>query len=254
MNHGEEDQYYVSDHHEAIVSREVYEAAGRMLIQRAKEKNISRGPQNRYPFTRKIVCGECGSFFKRQAQTSTSVKYTTWSCREHRKSREKCHMKSVKEVALENAFATMMNKLTVFHEQVLRELLDHLSRQGGKSSYQRIDEIDRTLESMADRRQALSTVLVQGYIDNAAYTQEMNRMYTEVTKLEAEKKRLRKEINGDSEKVEQIRDLLNWCQRGQMLTEFQPELFQRFVDKIEIFSREEVVFHLRCGLKLKEKI
>ena len=239
MNHGEEDQYYVADHHEAIVSREVFEAAGRMLLQRAKEKNIFRGPQNRYPFTRKIVCGECGSFFKRQAQTSTSVKYTTWACREHRKSREKCPMKAVKEVALENAFATMMNKLTVFHEQVLRELLDHLSRQGGKNSYQRIDEIERTLESMADRRQTLSTILAQGYIDNAAYTLEMNRMYTEVTELEDEKKRLRKEINGDVEKTEELRELLNWCQRGKILTEFQPDLFQRFVDKIINISQKK---------------
>ena len=257
VNYGEEDQYYVEDHHEAIISLEDFESAGQMLLQRAKEKNTSRGKglyRNRYPFTKKIVCGECGSFFKRQAQTATTVKYTTWSCREHRNNRKQCSMKAVREAALENAFATMMNKLSVFHEEVLGRLLDDLKSQGSKENYHRISEINDALEKISDRRQSLSALLAGGYIDNAAYTQEMNRMYVEVADLEAEKKRIRKEIHSDSEKVEELRDLLKWAEEGQMLTGFEPELFQRFVDKIVVSSRDEVEFHLRCGLKLKEKI
>ena len=256
-NLGEQDQYYVSDHHEPIVSRELFETAGQMLLQRAKEKGITRGRgayQNRYPFTKKIVCGECGSFFKRQIHRSGSVQYTTWACQEHLRNKNQCSVKAVREEALENAFATMMNKLIIAREPVLGGLLTNLRSQGNKESYYRIDKINEAFDEMLDRREALSTILVKGYIDLAMYTQEMNKLYAEVTALEDEKKRIRKEINGDVKKTEEIRELLKWCQREQMLTGFNPDLFQRFVDKIIVCSREEVVFHLRCGLRLKERI
>ena len=41
-NHGERDQFYMEDHHEAIISREDFEAAGALLQQRAREKNIKK--------------------------------------------------------------------------------------------------------------------------------------------------------------------------------------------------------------------
>ena len=65
LNHGEQDQFYVTDHHEPIVSRELFEMAGQMLLQRAKEKGIIRRRgqyQNRYLFTRKS-CAENAVLF-----------------------------------------------------------------------------------------------------------------------------------------------------------------------------------------------
>ena len=117
-----------------------------------------------------------------------------------------------------------------------------------------MNEINEAFEGMADRREALSTILAKGYIDPAAYTQEMNRLFAEAEELENEKKRVLKEISRDQEKVEMVRELLKWTERAEMLTEFDAELFQRFVESIVITSRKEVVFHLRCGLRLKERI
>ena len=39
-----------------------------------------------------------------------------------------------------------------------------------------------------------------------------------------------------------------------MLSEFDPDLFERFVDHITVCSREEIIFHLKCGLSLRERI
>ena len=138
MNHGEQDQFYVADHHEPIVSRELFEAAGQMLRQHAKEKNLSTGAgkyHNKYPFSGMIVCGECGAKFKRQIHKSGSVQYTTWVCREHLRNKKKCSMKAVREVALENAFATMMNKLIYAKDHILRELLANIQSQENEESY-----------------------------------------------------------------------------------------------------------------------
>ena len=69
INYGERDRYAIADHHEAIVSREDFEAANALIAQRGKEKGIIKGEdkyQNRYCFSGKILCGECGDTFKRR--------------------------------------------------------------------------------------------------------------------------------------------------------------------------------------------
>ena len=56
----------MSDHHEAIISREVFEAANALIAQRGKEKGIIKGSekyQSRYLLSGRIVCGECGDTF-----------------------------------------------------------------------------------------------------------------------------------------------------------------------------------------------
>ena len=257
VNHGERDQFYMEDHHEPIVSREDFEAANQMLLQHAKEKNVAKGDakyQNRYPFTQKIVCGECGSPFKRRINSTGTLKYPAWVCREHVEHKENCSMKFVRESVLEDAFATMMNKLIFGRKEILQELLDAIRSQNHKSSLRRMNQIDDALEGMTERQQTLTTIMTKGYIDPAAFTQEMNDLRSEAAALEEERDKLTKEINGDMRKTEELREILKFTGKGEMLSEFDPDLFERFVDQITVCSREEIIFHLKCGLSLRERI
>jgi len=42
--------------------------------------------------------------------------------------------------------------------------------------------------------------------------------------------------------------------KGEMLTEFEDETFLAFVDSITVESRKKIVFHLKCGLNLTERL
>ena len=55
-------------------------------------------------------------------------------------------------------------------------------------------------------------------------------------------------------KVADLKVLLKYTGKGEMLSEFDAALFERFVDHITVCSREEVIFHLSCGLDLRERI
>ena len=256
-NHGERDQFYMEDHHEPIISREDYEAANRMLERHAKEKNLARGDgkyHQRYPFTQKIVCGECGSFFKRRMNSNGDTKYPAWACREHLSHKENCSMKFVREIVLEDAFVTMMNKLIFARKEILQDLLHAIRSQSHKDSLHRMNQIDDAMEGMAERRQTLTTIMTKGYIDPAAYTKEMNDLQVEAAELEDERERLTKEMNGDMKKTEGLREILKFTGKHEMLSAFDADLFERFVDHITVCSRQEMIFHLTCGLSLTERI
>ena len=132
----ERDQFYMEDYHEAIISREDFEAVGQLIAQHAKEKNIKKADQkyqNKYPFTGKIFCGCCGSPFKRKVNYTGNLRYPSWVCREHIDHKEHCPMKAIREDDIERAFMTVINKLVFGRKEVLQVLLDSLRSETHKA-------------------------------------------------------------------------------------------------------------------------
>lgn len=59
-NKGECNQYFATNHHDPIVSRETFETAQAVIDQHCKEYGLEKNNskyQNRYPFSGKIICG-----------------------------------------------------------------------------------------------------------------------------------------------------------------------------------------------------
>lgn len=95
-NNGERDQYFVADHHEAIISHEDYDAANAILDRNGAEKGVhadSRKYQNRYCFSGRIICGNCGAVWKCRKISG----YFCYACTTHPADKDACGMKSIRE-------------------------------------------------------------------------------------------------------------------------------------------------------------
>lgn len=232
----------------------MFEAAGLAIEHRKNEKRIKTTVNTVYPFTGKIFCGECGALLVRHMNSTGSIKYPAWVCREHLHRKEKCSMKYVRESALKVAFATMMNKLIFGRKEVLQALLDDIRRKNNKSDLKRIDEIGRDLDEITSRRVNLSSIATKGYIDSVTFTQESNRLNLESEQLKSERESLIKGISNDLHKTEALQELILFSGKQEMSSDFDGEVFKKFVDRMTLSSRNEVVFHLKCGLNLKEEV
>ncbi len=62
-NHGQVPQIILKNHHEAIISREVWELAQQRLQKNRRRKKPQGGCSTYYGFSGKIRCGECGATF-----------------------------------------------------------------------------------------------------------------------------------------------------------------------------------------------
>lgn len=80
-NYGEEEFVFLKDHHEPIVSRELWEEAQREIARRDIDGKYGTGHGNRYPLSGKIKCSECGqSFVSRERRRRDGSSYKTWRC------------------------------------------------------------------------------------------------------------------------------------------------------------------------------
>ena len=256
-NYGELDQYLVQGHHAAIVSHEDFDRANAVLRQRAREKGNGRDTdkyQNRYGFSGRIRCSECGGSFKRRQHYKPSGNYVAWCCANHLTDKDSCSLKYITDTALKRAFVTMMNKLVFGHKLVLRPLLQSLRGLDDKARLLKVGELERQIERNMDQKQVLTNLMAGGYLEPALFNKESNSLAVEAAELRQEKESLMHSISGDMEKADELQGLLKFVSKGVMLTEFDDGIFLKYVDGITVQSRSEVTFGLKCGLCLKERL
>lgn len=256
QNWGEADQYLMQDHHEAIITREEYELANAVLKQRGREKGNGHDTgryQNRYGFSGRIFCGECRGKYKRRLHYKPSGQYVAWACANHLKDKESCSQKYITDGALKLAFVTMMNKL-VFGHQMNRPLLQSLRGLNDQSRVLKIEKLETAIEKNREQKQVLTNLMASGYLEPALFNKENNELAAEAEALRQEKDGMMRSVNGDMVKIEELQRLFRFTSKGIMLTEFADEIFLSFVERITVFSREEVVFELKCGLSLRERL
>lgn len=116
VNYGEKEQYFTSNHHEPIISRELWNKCQEILTIRSKiiKPDGNRDKFSRkYPFSSKIFCGVCGERFIRRSYKirSSGKEVAYWVCRSHRNKIECSNLIHYKQEELEDIFVLAYNKL-----------------------------------------------------------------------------------------------------------------------------------------------
>lgn len=92
FNQGELTQYLIEDHHPSLVSHEIFNRVQGLLTEAVQKRHIETGShkyQHHYLFSGKIICGNCGTTFKRQTRPNKIY----WACQKHLKSTKQCPIK-----------------------------------------------------------------------------------------------------------------------------------------------------------------
>lgn len=256
LNYGEENMYLCKNHHEPIISHEEFELAAQAMEQRGREKSIEVDIgkyQKRYAFSGKIVCGNCGTTFKRRCHYKPSGNYVAWTCAKHIEDRDACTMLYVTEADLKLAFVRMMRKLQAGHAQVLSPFVAALKGANNKERLHEVNTLEDKIEKNAEQQQVLINLMSAGYIEPEIYHAEKNALIQKADSLAKAKQILASTINGDLTHLDEAQKLLRYVSKKPAITAFDDKLFQDFVESITVQDRDTFTFNLRCGLSLTEK-
>ena len=120
-NRGQLPQYEILNHHEPIVSPEMFQAASALFIPSNSQSSVQPGTfQRRYAFSGRIICGKCSASLKRQKRANGDV---SWACRGHL-DHCRCSLMPIPDDLLKVAFCTMWNRLRFGAAKVLRPYVD----------------------------------------------------------------------------------------------------------------------------------
>ncbi|MPQ35096.1 recombinase family protein [Limosilactobacillus fermentum] len=253
FNQGEITQYLIEDHHPSLVNHEDFNRVQVLLKEAAKKRHIETGShkyQQHYLFSGKIICGQCGTTFKRQ----TRPHKICWACQKHLRSAQQCPTKAVSEAGLEAAFCNMMNKLVYSRKFLLQPLLEALKEEANANSDGQRISLTKQIKTNDHKDETLTQLMQTGLLDRAIYINQTAQLEQDTYQCREAIKRLNSTNTDSANSFEDVKVLLRWCQRDQQLAQFDKELFQEFVQQIVVNKPSEVVFKLKCGLELTEKL
>lgn len=255
VNYGQMNMYLTKDAHSPIITHEEAEAVRSIMEYRSRTLNMNgKRCQNRYIFSSKIICGDCGSHFRRQKiYIGKPYEKIIWTCHKHVEDKESCHMKAIRDDVLQQAFVDMWNKLYTNQGTVLEPLLKALTElAASKPDTEEIEQLDNEIHSLSEQSLILNQVMKKGYMDSALFMEKNNLLVHRLTECRRRKTLLARKHKRTKEivRTEQLIGLLK--QEGYQ-REFKEELFDMAVKKIRISLDHEINFCLKNGLVLTEK-
>lgn len=268
VNYGEKEQYFTSNHHEPIISRELWNKCQEILTIRSKiiKPDGNRDKFSRkYPFSSKIFCGVCGERFIRRSYKirSSGKEVAYWVCRSHRNKIECSNLIHYKQEELEDIFVLAYNKL--FQDsakyinsfmkkvnEVIDEKQDHLNH---KKIQEEISKLENKLSNLIDLQ-------LDGSIPKEILNQKNKEITDKIKEYEQQLKDTEDIELTRKQKLEQIDKISNTLNQYKGLTKFNETVFNSLVDKIIIGEKLEngdedfykIKFILKTGELINENL
>ena len=158
-------------------------------------------------------------------------------------------MKFIRDDDLKRVFLTMMNKLRFGNDLVLKPLFISITTNNSKKNANSVEDIEKEMKSNKEQRKQLNMLLTNGYLERPVVAEAHNKL------IMVAKRDLLFRMDDAGYTMEQdIKELVDFLNDAKPFTEWEESLFERFIEKVKVLSREKVEFEFKCGLKLKERI
>ncbi len=252
VNEGEVPQYYIEEHHDPIISKEVYALAQAEFERR---KGMIGRRNHKRMLSGKIRCAQCGSWFGQKTwHTNTSQKKVVWQCNsKYDKSHKTCTSGNLTKYMVEDMFMIAINKLLKSSTDILetqRLIYDSLF----DTSYLQKERknILAEMEITAELMNRVSLRNEQEEPEEAPYDSEYEVLllrYVDAKKLKQEidakiQDKIDKKVLA-TEFFEKLKD-----HKGP-LSKFNIDLWNALLYHIDVYSPNDVRFLFRDGSEIK---
>jgi DNA invertase Pin-like site-specific DNA recombinase len=267
-NMGEEDQFYIRNHHEPIVSEEVFDKAQEILNRRSKNRGkIGDGNSKREKYSRKyafsclLECGFCGgTLTRRRWHSGTEYNKVIWQCvTSTKKGKKHCpHSKGIPEMAIEEAFVESYRLLCNNNKDVLEEFLKRIDETLSSSSVNNnLQKVDKDIEAIEKKKSKLVDMRLEDIIDSDTYESKFSSMTTKQEDLIKERIQLQETATNEKDIKRRLRDFKKTLEQNEVLYEFDRYVFESIVEKVIVGGYDEdgnidpaqLVFVYKTGFK-----
>lgn len=264
-NTGQRTQYLIQGHHEGIVTKEKFDAVQAEIARRnarrspAKQAVTGRGCYtSKYALSDRLVCGECGTLYRRCIWTSKGRKYPVWRCISRLNySTKYCHNSpSVKEETLHAAILAAINSAMSNKRVLIDHIKDAMSLellpvQGQQMS---LADIERRLEQLDQEFQKVLAETIDCEDKDVC-----NARFAAILQEQTVLKRQKEEILQSCADAEKICSCMS--QAEQVLEEASPDItewneitIRQLVERVTILSADEILVILKGGAEIRQSL
>ncbi len=249
-NTGEIPQYYVEEHHEAIIPPDLFEFV-QSEIKRREQNGKHSGVSI---FANKIKCGCCGGWYGAKVWHSTD-KYRRVIYRYNKKYAHKgkpCSTKHLMEEEIKQIFVKALNSLVEVKENViaeLRSLIDSVCQTG--ELLEERDSVEQELGILAERLETLIRENARVAQDQTAYLKQENEIRARYLERQGNLEKLDEQIAERESKRNTLEGMIQVvCGIDGEQVEFDEDLWSGLLNHICVQEDGQIVVVFKGGIEI----
>ena len=265
-NTGQLPMYLVQNHHEGIVDRKTFDAVQAEMARRnagkgPPKKNASTGVTSyasKYALSERLVCGECGTLYRRCTWTCKGQKRIVWRCVSRLDYGKKyCHHSpTLDEAPLQRAILAAINSAMSNKDHLIRQLQsamelelapmpgDHMSL---ADIEQRLQELGEQVREIVAKAAATKEVQVHAPLLKEI-ADEMDALKKKRALIESQ----RQTHEHAFRRIEIATDAME--QTSTNISEWDEALIRQLVDTVKVHSAEKITVYLRGGIEIQQNL
>ena len=264
-NVGQMAQYYMPDHHEAIVSREQYNAVKAEMARRSALRSPSKSAvtgrscyTSKYALSDRLFCGECGTLYRRKTRNVKGNIYHEWRCISRLEYGKKyCHESpTLREIPLQSAILAAINSAMSDKAALVDRIknvvsLELLPVQGQTMS---LADIERRLTQLDEQFQQLLAEAIDAD-DKEACNAQFTEILTEQTALKKQKETILQSSTDADHVCTRMKQAEQAIENtAQTITEWNENAVRQIVERVTVLSADEVLVRIKGGAEIKQRL
>ena len=264
-NNGELPKYLITNNHQAIIDRETFKLVQLEMARRSsKRKSSDRGLtelgkySGKYALSELLICGECGSPFRRRISNCRGEKKVYWRCLNRIEHGKQYCKKSVgiEESKLHEAICKSLSKLLPEKETVLDSIICTLNYAvTGNTEAMNAYNIEVNIKQLQEDAKSLMELASSTEGNVERYEIEIEKTFAKIKvlreKLDIARETLAQNENSNIE-IKRIAEILK--KENFSFDEFDDNVIRRIVECIRVMGDKSLVVVLKGGVEVKEKI
>ena len=266
QNNGQLPKYLVQDHHEGIVSRDVFYAAQLEIARRRAQtggtsKSAPTGRSKysgKYILTNLMFCGHCGTGYRRCVWNKGGVKRAVWRCgsRLDYGSKYCKHSETLEEKPLQQAILNAINSVMGSREELEARLLGAMEQELAPipGETMSLADIDRTLDELEKQfNSLLAEASAAGGTED--YAERFRMISNTMADLKEHKARI-KQVHQENELLNQRLKAASMAMSAYSaeLTEWDQSVVYQLVEKVTALAKDKIRVTFRDGTEVEQEI
>lgn len=255
-NTGEAPMYYVQNNHPAIIDRVTFNKVQEELARRktktpgsAKSSITSTGKYSRYALTDVLICGNCGTRYRRVTWSRNGTKRIVWRCISRLDYGKKYCSDSptIMEDKLQEAIVRAVNKFNKQDNATYKALMRATISEalGLNGDPEEVDMLERKVEALNNKMLALVNESVSSGDGIEAHESEFMTLSQETELLKQRIAAIQESTakdNGEQSRLEQIQAIIS--ERESKCMEYDDSIVRQMVECIKVYpgGKLEIIF------------
>ena len=251
-NQGEKPMYYTENNHPAIIPREIYYRVKEEMARRASKRKVmqktgktERGKYSaKYALSELLICGECGTPYKRCTWARNGKKRIVWRCVSRLEfGTDYCHESpTLDEDRLHRAIVAALSEYDAVRSEVKAGVLElaGLAQSYGENDGVSLLELKQRLDYLSAEQAVLVDKILED-MDNLELNAQLEVVTAEKQDILDRMQTLEKDENQRSLRASRQREMEEWLDQQKMqFTEYEDTITRRFVERITVVDADTI--------------